>query len=344
MSVTFVSRLFSQLVILAEIGQAHDGSLAMAKSLITQAAESGAHGIKFQFHLPEHESTLDEPFRVSLAGQDTSRFEYWARTSFSEEQWSDLVQLARQAGLGVVASVFSEKAVELATKLEIDAIKLGSAEVLQPWLVESATRSGIPLIYSSGMSSWSEIDDLVAQSINAGAKFALLQCTSKYPTSLQDVGLNVMQDMMSRYSCPIGFSDHSGSLPTSIAAIALGAKIVEVHVTFDRRILGPDSDSSLVFSELGNLREFADAFDVLHKEPVDKNLISEEIRTIRHIFGRSLSPVRDISAGKTVAKSDFLPKKPGGGIPAGDVDRLAGKVAKHDLPANRIVVWEDFNG
>ena len=237
--------------IIAEVGQAHDGSLGSAHAYIDAAAEAGVDAIKFQTHIAKAESTLDEPFRVKFSKQDSSRYDYWKRMEFSTEQWFGLAQHAHDKGLVFLSSAFSVEAVELLSQIGMSAWKVGSGEILSSQLLEAMLASGGPILLSTGMSTWAEIDKKVCEFNGKNVEYAILQCTSKYPTKLEEIGLNVLNEFGKRYDCPVGLSDHSGTPFPALAAMAQNCHILELHVTFDKRMFGPDVPASLTFEELG---------------------------------------------------------------------------------------------
>jgi len=329
-------------LLIAEVAQAHDGSLGMAHAFIDAAADVGADAIKFQTHLSEAESTLDEPFRIPLSEQDKSRYDYWKRTEFSVQQWADLAEHARNRNLIFISSPFSAEAVRLLANLNISAWKVGSGEALSLSLIEEIVKVGGPVLLSTGMSRWSEIDATTSHLSNCHVPFALLQCTSQYPTSLDAVGLNVLTEMRKRYDAPIGLSDHSGSLYPALTAIARGSSLIEVHVTFDRRMFGPDTSSSLTFEEFSLLRDARDAICIMDNNPVDKNLMANILGGMRINFGKSLAPVRMLGTGTVLDESMLVMKKPGHGLQAIDLPSVIGRRLIRTVQPDRLLKWDDL--
>jgi N,N'-diacetyllegionaminate synthase len=330
--------------IVAEVAQAHDGSLGLAHAYIDAAADHGADAVKFQTHIADAESTLDEPFRVPLARQDETRYDYWRRMQFTAEQWSELAAHARQRGIQFLSTAFSVPAVELLRKIGMPAWKVGSGEFRLRELIDAMAQSGVPILYSTGMAGWSEIADAVGSLRAKRVPHALLQCTSKYPTPLEEVGLNLLERLRDTFACPVGLSDHSGSVAPGFAAIARGADLLEVHVTFDRATVGPDVSSSVTFEQLESLCAFRDAVAVMDAHPVDKDKMAESLRQMRTTFGRSLAPVRKLAAGTRLAPDMLMPKKPAGGIPPEAAPQLAGRELARDVSPDRILRWEDLAG
>lgn len=329
-------------MLLAEIGQAHEGSLSLAFGMIDGIKQAGFDGVKFQVHDPETESTLDEAFRPGSGIRDKNRLEYWKRTSFSPEQWEELVLHARDQDLLVVPSTFSVKSIELMSRIGVDAWKIGSGEALQGWFLRAIAGMEQPTILSTGMSTWKEIDMGVDILLPNVPWLAVVQSTSAYPVGLPDVGLNVMSEIGSRFAVATGLSDHSGSLAPSMAALARGAKVIEVHATYSKSMPGPDARASLTFEEMKTLSDFRDDLAQLDSPRLKKDELATELASMRAIFGRSVAPATPIPKGTRIQEDMLLPKKPGGGIPFDRVQNVIGRTAKKDLDPNRLLTWEDI--
>src|SRR5215207_10601930 len=242
-----------RLLLIGEVGQAHDGSLGMAHSYIDAIADAGATAVKFQTHIAAAESTRHESWRVRFSYEDETRYDYWRRMEFSAEQWAGLARHAADRGLIFLSSPFSVEAVDLLEKVGMPAWKIASGEVSNVVLLRRVFKTGVPILLSTGMSNWPEIDKAVSLIAEAGVPHAVLQCTSAYPVGPDQLGLNVLAELRERYRVPVGLSDHSGTIAPSIAAIALGATILEVHVTLSRRAFGPDVPASITPDELREL-------------------------------------------------------------------------------------------
>ncbi len=328
-------------LLVAEVSQSHDGSLGMAHSFIDAAADAGADAIKFQTHIAAAESTLDEPFRVRFSRQDDTRFAYWRRMEFSEAQWMGLSEHASARNLIFLSSPFSVAAVQMLARVGMPGWKVGSGEVRSLDLLDAMLAAGGAILVSTGMSRWREIDEVVASLRGRGAQLALFQCTSKYPTPLQEVGLNVLDELRRRYGCPVGLSDHSASEYPAIAAIARGCDIVEVHVTFDRRLFGPDVPASVTFEQFDRIRQARDSFAVMDANPVDKEAMADELATMRNTFGKSIATTCALAAGTALTTEMLTLKKPATGIPADQLARLVGMRLRRDVAPDRLLTWED---
>ncbi|MFC7057713.1 N-acetylneuraminate synthase family protein [Halovenus salina] len=329
--------------IIAEIGQAHDGSLGIAHSFIDAVAETGADAIKFQTHLAEHESTLDEPFRTDFSWEDDTRYEYWKRMEFTKEQWKGLAEHAREKGLIFLSSPFSKAAVDLLQSVDVPAWKIGSGEYKSDELVSYMADTELPVLFSTGMSTYEEIDEMTALLDSNDTPYALFQCTSKYPATLEEVGLNVLEEFRERYGCPVGLSDHTGSPHPAMAAISRGVDLLEVHVTFDRRMFGPDADSSLTFKELTTVVDHRDAVHKIDTNPVNKNEIAEELSETRALFSKSIAPAEELSAGTVITEDLITPKKPASGIPYDERDKIIGATLEDNVSPERLLTWDDID-
>ena len=328
--------------VIAEVAQAHDGSLGMAHAFIDAAADAGADAVKFQTHVASAESTLDEPFRVHFSRQDPTRLHYWKRMEFTFEQWEELAAHARQLGLVFLSSAFSLAAVELLQKIGVDAWKIGSGEFASRDLWEVISATGKPILFSTGLAKWTEIGNAVALFRSKGLCFGLLQCTSIYPSRIEEIGLNVIKELHRKFGCPVGLSDHSGSVFPGLAALARGANILEVHLTFHRGMFGPDVPASLTIDELRMLCTMRDALVKMDAHPVDKDDMAERLTNLREIFGRSVAPVRPLSAGAVLCPQMLVLKKPAGGIPPDALEQVAGRRLARDVTPEHILHWNDL--
>jgi len=316
--------------IIAEIGQAHDGSLGMAHSFIDALAETGVDAVKFQTHIAEAESSEFEPFRVKFSSQDKSRFDYWKRMEFTLEEWRALKQHCDDLGLAFISSPFSNAAVDLLEEIGVDKYKIGSGEVTNTLMLNKIAKTGKPVILSSGMSSYQELDVSVNLLVEKNIDVSILQCTTAYPTLPEQWGLNVISELKERYKLPIGFSDHSGEIYSSLAATALGAKILEFHAVFDYRMFGPDTKASLTFDKIKSLVKGVKALERSMNSTVDKTNNSE-FTDLKSIFEKSLAVNCNLKAGDVLKEEYLEAKKPKDmGINANEFTRIIGKKLRID--------------
>jgi N,N'-diacetyllegionaminate synthase len=331
-----------QCLIVAEIAQAHDGSLGTAHAYIDAVANANADAIKFQTHIAAAESSLAEPWRVKFSRQDETRFDYWKRMEFSEDQWAGLRKHAGERGLKFLSSPFSLEAVQLLHRVGVDAWKIASGEFNNLQLIDAVTATGLPVYLSTGMSHLSEIDGMVDLIMERGNNLTLLQCTSAYPCPPEKVGLNMIPFFRKRYGCRVGLSDHSGTIYAGLAAAMTGISVLEVHVTFSRECFGPDVPASVTTSELRQLVEGFRFIERAANNPVEKDLIAGEMETVRSIFSRSLAARRELPAGTVLCETDVILKKPGTGIPADQFGSMMGRVLKRAVAKDEFLCVSDF--
>lgn len=312
--------------LIAEIAQAHDGSLGILHSYIDAVSKTGVQAIKFQMHIAEAESSIYEPFRVKFSKEDATRFDYWKRMEFTLDQWKDIKKHCDEVGLDFICSPFSNLAVDWLEAVGVHTYKIGSGEVNNLLLLEKITRTGKPIIISSGMSSFAELDETVAFLESKNANFSILQCTTAYPTQPEQYGLNVISELKRRYKVPVGFSDHSAKVATGIAAVALGAELLEFHVAFHRNTFGPDSIASLTFEETKELVEAVNEIYLAQINPINKSN-NDTFKELKSIFEKSLAINKDLPKGHVITFEDLESKKPKGyGISVTDFERVIGSV------------------
>ena len=303
-------------VVIAEVAQAHDGSLGTAHAYIDAVARSGADAIKFQTHIADAESTPGEPWRVKFSPQDETRFDYWKRMEFTEPQWHGLKQHADEAGLLFLSSPFSDEAIDLLSRVGVAAWKIASGEVTNLPMLEKMAETGLPCILSTGMNSLSEVDQAVKVIRGKQAPVSVLQCTTAYPCPPEKIGLNVIGQLRDRYGCPVGLSDHSGTIFPGLAAAALGSNVLEVHVTFSRETFGPDVPASVTTDQLTQLVEGIRFIQQMNSHPVDKEAMADEMAPLRDLFGKSVVARTELAVGTLLQEQHLALKKPGTGIPA----------------------------
>jgi len=331
--------------IIAEIAQAHEGSLGIAHSFIDALKDSGIDAIKFQTHIAKAESSEYESFRVNFSYEDKTRFDYWKRMEFSLDEWKKLKKHCDEVNIEFMSTPFSLKAVDLLEKVGVKRYKVGSGDTSNFLLLEKISRTKKPIILSSGMSSFSEIDESIEFLQKRGYdknKLSLMQCTTMYPTPPKYIGLNLIKEMKRRYNIPIGLSDHSGKVYFLLAAVAMGAKILEFHVTFDRRMFGPDSTSSLTIDEVKELVEGVRSIEKSLNNRIDKNDVNK-FKEVKKLFGRSIAINKYKKAGEIIEFNDLESKKPYGmGIDVKEFEKVVGKRLKIDKKKWDFLKWEDI--
>ena len=322
--------------IIAEIGSVHDGDIKKALDLVRSASKSGADTIKFQMHIAEEETLINAPSPAYFNKE--KRFDYFKRTAFSLENWKKIKKLCEKLGKEFLCSPFSEKAIDFLERLNVKRYKVPSGELTNISLLEKIKKTKKHAILSTGMSSWNEID--IATSI-LKKNFSLLQCSSIYPCPLNKVGINIIHEMKKRYSCPVGFSDHTLGFAASFAAASNGATIIEKHFTLSRKMYGSDAKNSMEPKEfLFFAKNIRDIWKIL-KNPIDKDNLTE-YKTMKKIFEKSVVASRDLKANSILKKEDIAFKKPGSGFRAINYKSLISKKLSRNVKKDEFLKKIDF--
>ncbi len=328
--------------IIVEIAQAHEGSLGILHSYIDAVAAAGAHVIKFQTHLAEAESSIHEPFRVKFSYEDDTRFDYWKRMEFTEDQWVGIKEHCEKVGLEFMSSPFSIAAVDLLERLNVKRYKIASGEINNFLMLEKIARTGKPIILSSGMSSYAEIERTLSFLEPFGNELALMQCTTAYPTKPSQIGLNVITEMQQRFKLRTGLSDHSGTIFPSLAAVTLGARLIEVHAVFHKTMFGPDTMASLTLEELRQLADGVKFIGEANECPINKNE-NVQFTDLKKIFEKSLAVNKTLKKGHILLQEDLESKKPAHyGISTNDYKSVIGKRINKDLEKYAFLTAEDI--
>jgi N,N'-diacetyllegionaminate synthase len=316
--------------IIAEIGSVHDGSFGNAVKLIEAAAACGADTVKFQTHIAEAETLADAPMPAYFRGEP--RQAYFRRTGFTPAQWRELRAACEHAGVTFLSSPFSIEAVDLLEEVGATAYKIPSGEVSNTPLLGRVAATGKPVLLSSGMSNWAELDAAV-EALRKGGPVTVLQCSSAYPCPPESVGLNVIAEMRARYGLPIGFSDHTRGWAAAFAAAALGATVVEKHFTFSRLMYGSDAANSMEPTDFRSFCEGLREIWTMLEHPVDKDDVGP-YREMKRIFEKSVVTARPLAAGHSLNECDLAFKKPGDGIAAAVWRTLLGRRLARAVPAD----------
>jgi N-acetylneuraminate synthase len=327
-------------LIVAEIGNTHEGSIGQAQALIAAAADSGADAVKLQTHIADAEMIPQAPFPPYFRPKE-SRGDYFRRIAFSKEQYIELRDFARERGLLLLSSPFSSEAVDLLEEIGIDAYKVPSGEVTNLPLLDRIGRVDRPALLSSGMSSWAELDQAYAALSKHHDQIVVLQCTSTYPCPPERVGLNLLGEMRERYHRPVGLSDHTTTTFASFAAVALGANVIEKHFTLSKRMFGPDSPFSHEPAEFADLVRGIREVETALANPIDKNNV-EQFREMKAIFEKSVVTARDVPAGTVLSEHDLTTKKPGTGFAPRRLPELLGRRTVVFLPKDSVLRESDI--
>ena len=322
-------------MIIAEIGSVHDGSFGNAKKLIEIAKNAGADFVKFQMHIADAETSRDAHSPSYF--KEESRFEYFERTSFNLSQWKLLLAFAKSKKIGFMCSVFSERALEILTKLGVKNIKIPSGEVNNlPLLEQVRKKKNLNIFLSTGMSSWNEINKAVK--ILKKNKLIIMQCTSMYPCPNNYIGLNVIKDMRAKFGKKFlyGFSDHSEGAEAAIGAVIYGAEYIEKHITFSKRMYGSDARFAMEPEEFKKFCYSINKVKQIILSPVNKNNL-KPFKKMKRVFEKNIIIKKNIKKGQKIKYSDLEFKKSKSGIKAFYYKKFLGLVVKKDISKGSIL-------
>jgi N-acetylneuraminate synthase len=269
------------------------------------------------------------------------RYAYFERTAFSPEQWHAIKTHCDERQVEFLSSPFSCEAVALLESVGVARYKVPSGEVTNLPLLEAIARTGKPVLLSSGMSSWAELDEAVQSIVQQHTNMTVLQCTSEYPCPYEHVGLHILREMSQRYSLPVGLSDHTLSNYAAFAAVTLGAAVIEKHFTFSRLMYGSDARHSLEPADFTDLVQGVRAIETMLAAWVDKDNTAP-FATMKETFEKSIVALVDIPAGARITDTMVGMKKPGTGLPARRLKEVLGKQARRDIPADTLIREEDI--
>lgn len=316
--------------IIAEAGINHNGDPELARRLVDVSADAGADAVKFQTFDPDllaAGSAAAAGYQAARTGASTQR-ELLAGLTLPRGAWRELAEQAHGRGLAFLSTPFDADSLELVVSLGVGAVKVASGEVTNlPFLHEVAS-VGLPVVLSTGMATFDEVDAAVA-AVEGAQTLCLLHCVTAYPAPEDEANLRAIPAMAERYGVPVGWSDHTTGSVTAVAAVALGAAVLEKHVTTDRGLPGPDHAASL---EPDGLRDYVTSVRTARrslgdgmKRPTDSERANLEVAR------RSWHAARDLTAGTRLDVDDLLALRPATGIPP-DVD-LVGRMLVVDVPA-----------
>ena len=269
---------------------------------------------------------------------DETRFEYFKRTSFNLNQWKELKEVAKNNNVTFLSSPFSLEAVDLLEQIHLEIYKIPSGEVTNLPLLEKISNLQKPVLLSTGMSNWDELDKAV-QIFKNKVDLTVMQCSSQYPCKNDQVGLNILDEISKRYKCKVGFSDHTIGFAAPIAAAALGAKVIEKHFTFSKKMYGSDAQHSMEPKEFEILaKSIKDVWEI-QDNPVDKNNNSQ-YSDMKNIFEKSIVSSKSLKAGTIIEMHHVAFKKPGSGISAADYKNVIGKRILVDCEADKQIKKE----
>ncbi|MES2719734.1 MAG: N-acetylneuraminate synthase [Pseudomonadota bacterium] len=328
-------------LVIAEAGVNHNGSLSMAKELIAAAANAGADLVKFQTFITSKSISKSAPkaqYQISSTGAEESQYEMVRRLELSRADHEALIQECKKHCIGFFSTAFDNESFDLLIELGADLIKIPSGEITNLPFLRYISRLGKPIIMSTGMSSLGDIEaalDIIEKSGTPRNLVTVLHCSTEYPTPMVDVNLRAMHSIKQSFGVDIGYSDHTSGIEVSIAAVALGAKVIEKHFTLDRSLPGPDHQASL---EPAELKAMVNAIRNIESALGDgiKRPSQSELKNIP-IARKSLVAATYICKGEIFSADNLAIKRPGTGISPMRWDEVIGRPAPRDFAEDELI-------
>ena len=331
-------------LIVGEAGVNHNGSLEMAKRQVDEAVSAGADVVKFQCFKAEKLASSFAPkadYQVSTTGSEESQLDMLRRLELSPGAQKELKSYCQELGVAFLSTPFDEGSVDFLEELGVLAFKIPSGEITNHAFLRHVAQKKKPMIVSTGMSSLGEGEAAVQTIKDAGnPQLILLHCVSNYPADPAQANLRAMETMRMAFNVPVGYSDHTMGITVALAAVALGACVIEKHFTLDRSLPGPDHRASLQPDELAELvrgiRMVEASLGHGRKEPTMSEAATAAVAR------KSLVAARNIAAGSPLTEQDITVKRPGTGLPPSMLSHMLGRLAVKDIPADTLLALEMF--
>jgi N,N'-diacetyllegionaminate synthase len=339
-----------KVLIIAEAGVNHNGDLKTAKRLIDFAAEAGADLVKFQTFAADRLVSVQAPkadYQIQTTNASETQHAMLKKLELTRTMHEKLIAHCRKRGIGFFSTGFDPQSIDLLVELGLERFKIPSGEITNLPYLRHIGRYGMPVILSTGMANLEEIEvalDVLGSSGTSRDKVTVLHCNTEYPTPMEDVNLKAMCSIRDALGVNVGYSDHTLGIEVPIAAVALGASVIEKHFTLDRALPGPDHLASLEFEEL---KEMVSAIRNIEKALGDgiKRPSPSEAKNIQ-VVRKSIVAKKEISKGELFGEDNLTVKRPAIGISPMLWDTIIGKVAQKDFTIDEIITWqsEEQNG
>lgn len=325
--------------VIAEAGVNHNGDLSLAKQLVDLAAEAGADAVKFQTFKAEAVVTKEAPkadYQLRTTGAQESQFDMLRRLELSQEAHLQLQKYCHERGLIFLSTPFDEAAADFLNSIDVPAFKISSGDLTNIPLLEHVAGFGKAVILSTGMSDMEEVAEAVdAIQTTSECGLVLLHCVTNYPADPREINLRAMNSMQERFDLPVGFSDHTEGIEVSLAAVALGASVIEKHFTLSRSLPGPDHQASMEPDELRALvrgiRKVELSLGSNLKQPS-----ASELETAK-VARRSLIAAVNIEAGTVLTRELIALKRPGTGLAPSQLKKILGKKTLKDISEGSLI-------
>ncbi len=327
--------------VIAEVSANHNQDFEQAVRIVQAAKEAGADAVKLQTYTPDTITIAcdRQEFRIEGTLWDGRNLHDLYKEAYTPWEWQPrLKKVAEDLGMDLFSSAFDATAVDFLESMGVPAHKVASFELVDLPLIRRMARTGKPLILSTGMATLEEIDEALQAARSAGAtQIALLKCTSAYPALAEEMNLRTIPEVERRFGVPVGLSDHTMGIAAPVAAVALGACIIEKHVTLSRAVPGPDSAFSL---EPQEFKAMVDAVRTAQRALGEVHFGLSSKEEASRVFRRSLFVVEDVRRGEMFTSANVRSIRPGSGLHTRHLDEILGKRALRDIERGTPLSWE----
>ena len=338
----------NKVIIIAEAGVNHNGDFENAKKLILAAANAGADYVKFQTFKADKLVSIDaqkaEYQKVNLTGGEDTQYEMLKKLEMSEDWHYELIKYAEDCGIKFLSTGFDESSIDFLVSLNIDLLKVPSGEITNKPYLEHIAKKNKPIIISTGMSTIGEIGeaiDILIENKITKEDITILHCNTEYPTPMNDVNLLAMNYIKKQFGVRVGYSDHTMGIEVPIAAVALGARVIEKHFTLDKAMDGPDHKASLEPAELQAMVKAIRNIELAISGSGEKEVSESEMKNII-VARKSIHLNNAMKAGQQIQKKDLVMKRPGDGISPMKIDSVIGKIVAQDLQKDHKLELKDL--
>lgn len=338
----------NKIIIIAEAGVNHNGDMNIAKRLIDVAAEAGVDYVKFQTFKADRlvsPSARKAKYQIENdISKDDSQLNMLKKLELSDNDHKELISYCKSKKIKFFSTAFDEEGISYLSTLNFDMFKIPSGELTNFPYLRAVAKTGLPVILSTGMANLEEIEKAINVLISFGSKksdMTVLHCNTEYPTPMEDVNLKAMLTIKEKLGVAIGYSDHTIGIEVPIAAVAMGAEIIEKHFTLDRNLKGPDHKASLEPNELKEMVKSIRNIEKAISGNGVKEASSSEIKNI-NIARKSIHLSRDLKLGSVVTEKDIIPLRPGDGICTMNWEKIIGKTVNTDIKKYSKLTWENI--
>lgn len=326
--------------LVAEVGFNHNGDVELAKNMIRSAAENGADAVKLQTFVAKemisNSLIADDP---DNPGNEIPFYEFFQRYELTRSDYEILFAYAKSLNIPLFSTPFDEASLDMLVELGVPAIKIASPDLTYLSFLEKVAKTGLPVILSTGMGNEEEISQAL-KILQEKCPVILLHCVSNYPSQYEEMNLQCLETLRSKFNVPVGLSDHTMDTLSAVVAASLGAVFIEKHFTIDRELPGVDQSISMQPQDLKKLKE-----QLVHVQQIlgdDKKQIQPSEIPVKQSARRSLVARMDISAGTVITSEMISCKRPGTGIQSSELNLVIGKPCKSEISAEQVLTWEMF--